>query len=55
MSGSATTSLSISGSLSQVNSDLATLTDTDGTTASDTITLNATDSFGAHGGAAQIA
>jgi hypothetical protein len=41
------TSLTISGSLTQVNADLATLHDTDGsTTGSDTITLNATDSFG---------
>ncbi len=46
VSGSGTTSLTITGSLSQVNSDLATLADIDGTTPSDTITLNATDSFG---------
>ena len=46
VSGSGTTSLSITGSLGQVNSDLATLTDTDAATAADTITLNASDSFG---------
>jgi hypothetical protein len=46
VSGHGTTSLTIMGSLSQVNSDLATLTDQDGTAGSDTITLNAVDSFG---------
>jgi hypothetical protein len=46
VSGSGTTSLTISGSLVAVNSALATLSDTDGTASSDTITLNATDSFG---------
>jgi hypothetical protein len=46
VSGSGTTSLTISGSLSQVNSDLATLTDKDGKTPSDTITVNASDSNG---------
>jgi hypothetical protein len=46
VSGSGTTSLAISGSLAQVNSDLGTLTDTDGTALSDTITLNASDSLG---------
>ena len=40
------TTLTITGSLSDVNSDLGTLTDSDGTTGSDTIFLNATDSFG---------
>ena len=43
---SGTTSLAVTGSLAQVNADLATLTDTEGGTAADTITLNATDSFG---------
>ena len=38
--------LTITGSLSQVNGELATLTDTDGTVGSDTITLSASDSFG---------
>jgi hypothetical protein len=52
VSGSGTTSLTVSGSLSQVNSDLATLTDTDASTASDTIKLSASDSFG--NSAAQI-
>ena len=40
------TTLTIAGSLSQVNSDLATLLDTDSTAGTDTITLTATDSFG---------
>ena len=44
--GSGTTSLTITGSLAQVNSDLGTLTDTDAATAADTITVNASDSFG---------
>jgi hypothetical protein len=46
VSGSGTTSLTITGSLGQVNADLATLTDTDGTAGSDTITVNASDSLG---------
>jgi serralysin len=46
VTGSGTTSLTISGSLATVNSDLATLSDTDATTPSDTITLIAVDSFG---------
>ncbi|WP_216850968.1 hypothetical protein, partial [Acidisphaera sp. L21] len=46
VSGSGTTSLTVSGSASQVNAALATLMDTDGTTPSDTITLTALDSFG---------
>ncbi len=54
VSGTGTTSLTITGSLSQVNSDLATLHDTDGTTASDTIAVNATDSFGNAAGQQQI-
>jgi hypothetical protein len=41
VSGSGTTTLTIASTLDQVNSDLATLTDTDSTTPSDTITLNA--------------
>jgi VCBS repeat-containing protein len=40
------TTLTITGSLSDVNSDLATLTDTNGTAGSDPITLTATDSLG---------
>jgi hypothetical protein len=36
----------ITGSLAQVNSDLATLTDTDAAAGSDTISISATDSFG---------
>ena len=44
--GSGTTSLTITGSLSQVNADLATLSDTDPSSGSDTITLTAKDSFG---------
>ncbi len=39
------TSLTITGSLSDVNSDLATLTDTNGTAGPDPITLAATDSL----------
>ena len=46
ITGSGTTSLTITGSLSQVNSDLGTLSDTDGTAGSDTITVSASDSFG---------
>jgi hypothetical protein len=38
--------LTISGSLTQVNAALGTLTDSEATNASDSITLNATDSFG---------
>src|SRR4029077_8722139 len=45
VSGSGTNSLTISGAtLSQVNSYLGTLSDTEATAVSDTITLNATDS-----------
>jgi hypothetical protein len=46
VSGSGTTSLTITGSLSQVNADLATLTDTGASAATDTITINASDSYG---------
>ena len=46
VTGSGTNSLTITGSLATVNADLATLSDTDATTPSDTITLNAVDSFG---------
>ena len=46
ISGSGTTSLTITGTLSQVNADLATLSDTDPSSGSDTITLTAKDSFG---------
>ena len=38
--------VTISGTLNQVNAALATLTDTDASTGSDTITANARDSFG---------
>src|SRR5208282_2316622 len=55
VSGSGTTSLTITGSLAQVDSDLATLTDTDATTPSDTIALNASDSNGGKATAATIA
>src|SRR5208282_981279 len=41
VAGSETTSLTLTGSLSQVNSDLATLTDTDAVTGSETITVTA--------------
>jgi hypothetical protein len=46
VSGSGTTMLTITGSLSQVNADLATLQDTDSTLPSDTITIKASDSLG---------
>ena len=46
IAGSGTTSLTITGTLSQVNSELGMLTDTDATAGGDLITLNATDSFG---------
>ena len=49
ISGSAGTSLTISGTLSQVNADLTTLSDIDDTVAvgsAEIITVNATDSFG---------
>ena len=46
VSGSGTNSMTVTGSLSQVNSDLSTLQDADGTAGSDTITLKATDSLG---------
>src|SRR5258705_517347 len=46
ITGSGTTTLTISGTLAQVNADLATLTDTDSNLAADTITLTALDSFG---------
>jgi hypothetical protein len=55
VSGSGTTSLSITGSLSQINSDLATLTDTEATNAPDTITINTVDSYGGKAGPTQIA
>jgi hypothetical protein len=55
LSGSGTTSLTISGSLAQVNADLATLTDTDATAGSDTIILGASDSFGNSATSASIA
>jgi T5SS/PEP-CTERM-associated repeat protein len=55
VSGSGTAKAAITGSLGQVNATLATLTDTDGTTPSDTITLNATDSLGNSAIAEQIA
>ena len=45
ISGSGTTSLTITGTLSQVNADLGTLSDTDPSSGSDTITLTAKDSF----------
>ena len=47
--------LTISGTLAQVNADLTTLTDTDGATAADTITVNANDSNGGSATPASIA
>jgi von Willebrand factor type D domain/Bacterial Ig domain len=49
------TTLTIAGTLAQVNADLTTLTDTDGTTPSDTIMVNASDSNGGKATAATIA
>jgi hypothetical protein len=46
LTGNGTTALTISGSLTQVDAALASLSDTDGTAGSDTITLTASDSFG---------
>jgi hypothetical protein len=46
--------LTVSGTLTQVNADLATLTDNDASTASDTITINAGDSNGATAGPSSI-
>ena len=47
--------LTIAGSLSQVNADLTTLADTDGTTGSDVISVSASDSNGGSAGPASIA
>ncbi len=55
IAGAGTTDLVISGTLTQVNADLGTLTDTDATTGSDTITLRAADSFGNSAGQQTIA
>ena len=49
VSGSGTNSLTITGSLAQVNADLATLSDTDPSSAPDTIHVSVTDSFGNSG------
>ena len=46
VSGSGTKTLTITGSLAQVNADLATLSDTDSTAAPDTVHVSVTDSFG---------
>ena len=46
VTGSGTTSLTITGSLAQVETDLAALTDTENSTAADNITVDATDSVG---------
>ncbi len=51
IAGLGETNLTISGSLTQVNGDLATLTDTDAQTGSDPITISASDSLG---GAANV-
>ena len=55
VSGSDTTSLTVTGSLGQVNTYLATLTDTDVTAGSDTITVSASDSIGGAATPATIA
>ena len=54
ITGSGTTSLTIRGTLSQVNSDLATLTDTTHWAGPDNIAVTATDSFGNSGTPATI-
>jgi len=46
ITGSGTKALSVTGSLAQVNADLATLKDTDASTLSNTINLSTTDSLG---------
>ena len=46
LGGNDSTSLTISGGFASVQGALGTLLDTDGTTGSDTLTLNATDGFG---------
>jgi uncharacterized repeat protein (TIGR03803 family) len=51
----ANTTLTITGSLSQVDADLTTLTDTDPSTAADKITINARDSNGGHASPVTIA
>ena len=54
VTGSGGNSLTITGSLKQVNTDLASLTVSEASTGSDTITLNATDGFGGTASAASI-
>jgi hypothetical protein len=46
LTGNGTKSVTVSGTLTQVDAALASLTDTDATTGADTITVNASDSFG---------
>ncbi len=46
ITGSGTTALAVSGTLAQVNADLTTLTDTDGTTSADSIVVGSSDSVG---------
>ena len=53
--GSGTSNLLIAGSLSNVNAGLATLTDTETTVGSDTITIGADDSLGNYASAKEIA
>jgi hypothetical protein len=55
VSGAGTTTLTITGSLSQVNKDLATLTDSSATAGTDTITLTGSDSLGDTGTPTTIA
>ena len=55
VSGSGTNKLTITGSLDQVNSDLATVEDLEGVTGSDTVTLNARDDQGDKAAPASIA
>src|SRR5258707_35264 len=55
ITGSGTTTLAITGTLTQVNTALGSLSDTDSNLAADTITLNANDSFGNTSAQKQIA
>ena len=55
ITGSGTTTLTVTGSLTQVNGDLATLKDTDSVAANDTINLTASDGFGNVAAPASIA
>ncbi|WP_335904925.1 hypothetical protein, partial [Acidisphaera sp. L21] len=55
VSGSGTKTLTLAGTLAQVNAALATVTDSDSVTGSDTITLNTVDSLGNSAAAKSVA